>query len=77
MKNSKLTVFERYPKWLVEDIRKMAEGVGRSAYSLVTAKYGISLKEVNEIVKQVGSVNGRTSASKPEDLCSNQSQPAK
>ena len=75
--NNKIDVFERYPNWLIEDIKKMAERVGSQAYSLITTKYGIPLEEVNEIVKQVGSVNGRTSASKPEDLCSNQGQPAK
>ena len=74
---NKLNIFQKYPNWLIEDIRKMAERVGKSAYSLVTAKYKISLEEIKEIVKQAGSVNGRTSASKPEDLCSNQSQPAK
>ena len=52
MKNNKLTVFQKYPKWVIEDIRKMAERVGKSAYSLVTAKYKISLEEVKEIVKQ-------------------------
>ena len=73
---NKKNVFEKYPLWLLKDIKKMAKRVGPQAYSLITAKYGISLEEVNEIVKQVGSVNGRTSASKPEDLCSNQSRPA-
>ena len=75
--SDKRNIFERYPKWLIEDIKKMAKRVGPQAYSLVTTKYGIPLEEINEIVKQVGSVNGRTSASKPEDLCSNQSRPAK
>ena len=71
------SIFKRYPDWMIEDIRKMAERVGKSAYSLVTAKYKISLEEVREIVKQVGSVNGRTSASKPEGVGSNPARPAK
>lgn len=50
--NNKLTIFERYPDWLIEDIRKMAERVGRSAYSFVAAKYGISLEEVREVLKK-------------------------
>jgi len=52
MKNNKLTIFQKYPKWLIEDIRKMAERVGKSAYSLVTAKYKISLEELKEVLKQ-------------------------
>ena len=48
----KLTIFQKYPKWVIEDIKKMAERVGKSAYSLVTAKYKISLEEVKEIVKR-------------------------
>jgi len=50
--NNKLTVFQKYPKWVIEDIRKMAKRVGKSAYSLVAAKYKISLEEVKEIKKQ-------------------------
>ena len=73
----KLTIFQKYPKWIIEDIKKMAERVGPQAYSLVTAKYKVSLKEINKIVKQVGSVNGRTSASKSESVGSNPAQPAK
>lgn len=52
MKNNKLTIFERYPDWMIQDIRKMAERVGKSAYTLVTAKYKISLEEIKEIVKR-------------------------
>lgn len=52
MRNNKLTIFQKYPKWVIEDIKKMAERVGKSAYSLVVAKYGISLEEINEILKQ-------------------------
>ena len=77
MKNNKRNVFEKYPNWFIEDIKKMAKRVGPQAYSLVTTKYGIPLEEINEIVKQVGSVNGRTSASKPESVGSNPAQPAK
>lgn len=73
----KLTIFQKYPKWVIEDIRKMAERVGKPAYSLVAAKYRISLEEVKEIIKQVDSISGRTSASKPEGVGSNPAQPAK
>lgn len=72
----KLTVFQKYPKWIIEDIKKMAERVGPQAYLLIMAKYGISLKEVNEILKQVDSINGRTSDSKPEGVGSNPARPA-
>lgn len=74
---NKKNILEKYPNWLIEDIKKMAERVGPQAYSLVTTKYGISLEEVNEIVKQVGSINGRTSDSKPEGVGSNPARPAK
>ena len=49
---NKRNVFERYPKWLIEDIKKMAKRVGPQAYSLVATKYGIPLEEINEIVKK-------------------------
>lgn len=48
----KLTVFQKYPKWVIEDIRKMAERVGKSAYSLVMAKYKVSLEELKEVLKK-------------------------
>ena len=48
----KLTIFQKYPKWVIEDIRKMAERVGSQAYGLVVAKYKISLEEIKEIVKR-------------------------
>ena len=50
---NKKNIFEKYPNWLIEDIKKMAKRVGPQAYSLVTTKYGIPLEEINEIVKQV------------------------
>ncbi len=52
MKNNKLTIFQKYPKWVIEDIRKMAERVGPQAYGLVIAKYKISLEEIKEVIKR-------------------------
>ena len=75
--SNRLTIFQKYPKWVIEDIKKMAERVGKSAYSLVTAKYRISLEEVKEVVKQGDGVNGSMSDSKPEDVRSNRARPAK
>lgn len=75
--NKKINILNRYPFWLLRDIEKMAKRVGPQAYSLVTTKYGISLEEINTIVKQADSINGRTSASKPESVGSNPALPAK
>ncbi len=52
MKNNKLTVFQKYPKWVIEDIRKMAERVGSQAYGLVIAKYKISIEEIKKIIEE-------------------------
>ena len=52
MKNNKLNIFKKYPKWVIEDIRKMAERLGPQAYGLVVAKYKISVEEIEKIIKE-------------------------